>query len=117
MFFMVFPVYDSYSYQIEKNKIKIQKYIKIYVHLQQEHPKNTNPKLRKSKNTCPDFLRFSCPFLSTKHKHKSISNKNTNTNLAADLLRFSHTTKPRYIKSQLKPRFSHLSINNETSSK
>ena len=60
MFFMVFPVYDSYSYQIEKNKIKIQKYIKIYVHLQQEHPKNTNPKLRKSKNTCPDFLALSC---------------------------------------------------------
>ena len=57
--------------------------------------KNTNPDF-KHKNTCPDFLAFYCPFLSTKHKHKykSISNKNTNTNLAVDLLRFSQTTKP-----------------------
>ena len=51
-----------------------------------------------------------------KHKHKLISSKNINTNLAADLLRFSQTIKPRfsqiikprYTKSQLKPRFSHL---------
>ena len=80
-------------------------------------PKNTNPDF-KYKNTCPDFLAFSCPFLSTKHKHKSISSKNTNTNtnLAADLS-INKTTKSRYTKSQLKPRFSHLSINNETSSK
>ena len=64
-------------------------------------PKNTNPDF-KHNNTCPDFLAFSCPFLSTKHKPCS---------------RSSQTTKPRYTKSQLKPRFSHLSINNETSSK
>ena len=79
-------------------------------------PKNTNPYFE-HKNTCLDFLAFSCPFLSTKHIHKSISSKNTNTNLATDLLRFSQTTKPKYTKSQLKPRFSHLSINNETSNK
>ena len=79
-------------------------------------PKNTNPDF-KHKNTCPNFLAFSCPFLSTKHIHKSISSKNTNTNLAIDLLRFSQTTKPKYTKSQFKPRFSHLSINNKISSK
>ena len=61
-------------------------------------PKNTNPYF-KHKNTCPNLFAFSCPFLSTKHKHKSISSKNTNTNLAADLLRFSQTTKPRYTNS------------------
>ena len=51
-------------------------------------PKNTNPDF-KHKNTCLNFLAFSCPFLSTKHKHKhkSISSKNTNTNLAADFLK------------------------------
>ena len=41
----------------------------------------------KHKNTCPDLLAFSSPFLSIKHKHKSISSKNTNTNLAADFLK------------------------------
>ena len=60
-------------------------------------PKNTNPDF-KHNNTCPDFLAFSCPFLSTKYKLKSISSKNTNTNLAMNLLRFSQTTKPRYTK-------------------
>ena len=49
-------------------------------------PKNINPDF-KHKNKCPDFLAFSCLFLSTKHKHKSISSKNTNINLAADLLK------------------------------
>ena len=48
--------------------------------------KNTNLDF-KHKNTCPDLLAFSCPFLSTKHKHKSVSNKNTNTNLATDFLK------------------------------
>ena len=47
---------------------------------------NTNPDF-KHKNTCLDFLAFSCIFLSTKQKHKSISSKNTNTNLAVDFLK------------------------------
>ena len=36
----------------------------------------------KHKNTCLDFLAFSCPFLSTKYKN---TNTNTNTNSATDL--------------------------------
>ena len=51
------------------------------------------------------------------HTRAQTQKNHTNTNPAADLLRFSQTTKPRYTKSQLKLRFSHLSINNETSSK
>ena len=61
------------------------------IHIYQHKPNSTIPtqskikiKIRtqtqiKHKNTNLDFLGFSYPFLSTKHKHKLISNKNTKT--------------------------------------
>ena len=63
--------------QKRKNKIKVQF---IFNKNSKEH------KYRfKHKNTCPNFLAFSCPFLSTKHK-----NTNTNTNLAIELYNATH---------------------------
>ena len=85
--------------------MKSKKYINLDLCLSSTRtPKNTDPDF-KHKNTCPDLLAFSCPFLSTKHKLKSISSKNTNTNLAMDLLRFLKPQNPDIQNHNSNPNF------------